>query len=79
MDERYICLAKIADVNTAKVAAAKLDSEGIRSRLHGEALGPFPVTIGRLAETQLWVIAAQRERATDLLVELGIDCETPGS
>ncbi|MCP3998018.1 MAG: hypothetical protein GY722_23605 [bacterium] len=77
MSEQYICLAKIADVNAARVAAARLESEGISSRLHGEALGPFPVTIGRLAETQLWVIDAQRSPAAEILAELGLDCEDP--
>ena len=77
MDEHYTCVARIGDVNAARLAAARLDSEGIASRLHGEALGPFPVTIGRLAETQLWVTARQRDSAVAVLTELGIDCENP--
>ncbi|MDX2342797.1 MAG: hypothetical protein QNL12_03180 [Acidimicrobiia bacterium] len=75
MNDPYVCLATIADVNLARVAAARLQSEGIDSRLHGESLGPFPVTIGRLAETQLWVLADQQETATSVLADLGIDCE----
>lgn len=75
MNDPYVCLAKVADINLARVAAARLGSEGITSRLHGEALGPFPVTIGRLAETQLWVLSEQRQAATDVLEELGIECE----
>ncbi|MCP4307243.1 MAG: hypothetical protein GY788_20715 [bacterium] len=70
-----MCLAKVSDINLARVAAARLDSEGIDSRLHGEALGPFPVTIGRLAETQLWVLSEQKQAATNVLEELGIECE----
>ena len=77
MNDPYVCLATIADVNLARVAAARLQSEGIDSRLHGESLGPFPVTIGRLAETQLWVLADQQEPATSVLADLGIDCEPP--
>ena len=77
MSEQYVCLAKIPDVNAARVAAARLESEGILSRLHGEALGPFPVTIGRLAETQLWVVDAQRDSAAEILAELGLQCEEP--
>ncbi len=75
MSDQFVCLAKIPDVNTARVAAARLESEGVASRLHGEALGPFPVTIGRLAEIQLWVVAEQHELAADVLAELGIECE----
>ena len=77
MNDPYVCLATIADVNLARVAAARLQSEGIDSRLHGESLGPFPVTIGRLAETQLWVLADQQEPAASVLADLGIDCEPP--
>ncbi len=77
MNDPYVCLATIADVNLARVAAARLQSEGIDSRLHGESLGPFPVTIGRLAETQLWVLADQQEPATSVLADLGIDCQPP--
>jgi hypothetical protein len=77
MSEQYVCLANIPDVNAARVAAARLESEGIPSRLHGESLGPFPVTIGRLAETQLWVVDTQRELAAEILAELGLDCEQP--
>lgn len=77
MTEQYVCLAKIPDVNAARVAAARLESEGIPSRMHGEALGPFPVTIGHLAETQLWVVDSQREPAAEILAELGLDCEEP--
>ncbi len=77
MNDPYVCLATIADVNLARVAAARLQSEGIDSRLHGESLGPFPVTIGRLAETQLWVLADQQEPAASVLADLGIDCAPP--
>lgn len=75
MSEPYVCLATISDVNLARVAAARLHSEGIDSRIHGEPLGPFPVTIGRLAETQLWVLTDQQESASVVLEELGIDCQ----
>jgi hypothetical protein len=74
MNDPYVCLATISDINLARVAAARLDSEGISSRLHGEALGPFPVTIGRLAETQLWVLSDDRGPASAVLEELGIEC-----
>jgi hypothetical protein len=77
MSAPYVCLAKISDINLANVAAARLKSEGVASRLHGEALGPFPMTIGRFAETQLWVLADQRETAALVLEDLGIECDQP--
>lgn len=79
MSDHYVCLATIADINLANVAAARLHSEGINSRLHGESLGPFPMTIGRLAETQLWVLTDQRESASLVLADLGIACLPPAN
>lgn len=75
MTDSHVCLARISDVHIASVAAARLQSEGIESRLHGEPMGPFPVSIGRLAETQLWVLANQRDAAAEVLEDLGIDCD----
>ena len=75
MTEGFVCLAKLADLGSAQVAAARLASEGIETRLHGEALGPFPVTVGGLAITQVWVQADQAQPATEILTELGIECE----
>ena len=76
MSDRYVCVARLPDLQTAQVAAAHLDSEGVATRLHGEALGPFPMTIGRFAETHLWVLCDQRELAEDILEELEIDFES---
>ncbi len=77
MSENYVCIARLSDVNEARVAAARLESEGVAARLHGEAFGPFPVTVGRLAETQLWVMSEQRGTAAIVLGDLGIECEEP--
>jgi hypothetical protein len=74
MDHKYVCLATIGDINLAHVAAARLESEGLSVRLHSEALGPFPVTVGRLAETQLWVVADQAAEATQVLEDVGVEC-----
>ena len=40
--------------------------------------GPFPVTVGRLAETQIWVRADDAAQAALVLKEIGIDCD-PGT
>jgi hypothetical protein len=78
MKDHYVCVAMIPDVNRARVAAARLESEGVATRIHGEAMGPFPVTIGRLAETQVWVMADQQAMAAAVLGDLGIECEDLG-
>ncbi len=70
----YVCFARVPDLATAQVAAARLASEGITARIHGESTGPFPVTIGRLAETELWVRSSDRSVAQQVLVDAGILC-----
>ena len=75
MTDGFACIATVADLNLAKVAAARLVSEGFDVRVHGEATGPFPVTVGRLAETQLWVHADDAADAALVLEEIGIDCD----
>lgn len=75
MTDGYACVATVADLNLANVAAARLRSEGFDVRIHGEATGPFPVTIGRLAETQLWVRADNASAAVQVLEEIGIACD----
>lgn len=74
MDQQFVCLATIADVNLAQVTAARLQSEGLTVRLHGEAMGPFRLTLGGLAETQLWVAATDTDLATAVLEDAGIAC-----
>ena len=75
MSDQYVCIAKVPDLNEARVAAARLASEGVDARIHGETLGPFPVSVGRLAETQLWVLTEHRATAALVLGDLGIECE----
>lgn len=74
MSDGFACVATVADLNLANVAAARLQSEGLKVRVHGEATGPFPVTIGRLAEAQLWVRADDARQAVAVLEEIGIAC-----
>lgn len=78
MTRGFTCIATVADLSLANVAAARLRSEGLETRVHGEATGPFPVTVGRLAETQIWVRADDAAQAALMLEEIGIDCD-PGS
>jgi len=74
MDDNFVCIAKVPDVNEARVIAARLNGEGVDTRIHGEPMGPFPMTVGRFAETELWVSAADRPTAAIVLGDLGIEC-----
>lgn len=66
-------LATVGDLATARVLVARLASEGIESRLHGDPLGPYPVTVGALAETQIWVLSDRIEEASTLLLDAEVN------
>jgi hypothetical protein len=74
MENKFVCVAKVPDVNEARVIAARLASEGVATRIHGEPMGPFPMTVGRFAEAELWVPAEDRPTAAVVLGDLGIEC-----
>ena len=71
---RFTCVATIGDPAEARVAAARLQHEGLTVRVHGEADGPFPVTVGPFAATQLWVAADEADAATAVLADIGVVC-----
>ncbi|MFQ5968281.1 MAG: DUF2007 domain-containing protein [Acidimicrobiia bacterium] len=75
----FVLLGRMGDPATARVAAARLDAEGIEVRVHGEALGPYPVTVGQMAVTELWVRDAQLEDARRLMLEFEIDTLEPSA
>ena len=66
---RFVHLATLGDANTARIFAARLEAEGIEVRLHGDAQSIYPVTVGALAETQLWVLSDKVEEASKLLLD----------
>lgn len=74
---RFVRLATVGDVNTARILAARLQSEGIEVRLHGDALGPYPMTVGSFAETQLWVLSDRVAEASRLLLDAEIKAFLP--
>ncbi len=69
----FVHLTTIGDVNTARIIAARLEAEGIEVRLHGDALSIYPVTVGALAETQLWVLSDRVDEASTLLLDAEIN------
>jgi len=66
-------VATVGDITAGNVLAARLRSEGIEVRVHSPALGPYPVTVGRLAETELWVLSDRVEDATSVLLDAEVN------
>jgi hypothetical protein len=62
-------LATLPDSAAADLCAALLRSAGIASRLKGESLGPYRLTIGQMAATEVWVPETQLEDARAILEE----------
>jgi len=70
--EPFVRLATLGDLASAQVFAARLGAAGIPARLHGEALGPYRVTVGDMAATQVWVGRGDAGEARRLLDEAGL-------
>jgi hypothetical protein len=71
--DRFVRVATLGDIGSARIVAARLESEGIEVRLHSESLGPYPMTVGRWAETELWVPESRLADAEALMLEAEID------
>lgn len=65
----FVRLTTVGNLNVARILAARLDSEGIAVRIHGAPLGPYPVTVGSMAETQLWVPIDRLAEASEVLLD----------
>jgi hypothetical protein len=68
----FMRLATLPDAAAADLCAALLRSAGIPSRLRGESLGPYRLTIGAMAVTEVWVPAARLEDARAVLAEAAV-------
>jgi len=67
--EPFVLLATLGDPAAAELCAALLRSEGIDSRLRGESLGPYRLTIGAMAATQVWVPITRLDDARSLVLQ----------
>lgn len=67
----FVLLATLADPAAADLCAALLRSAGIDSRLRGESLGPYRLTVGDMAATQVWVPATELPDALALIEDSG--------
>lgn len=68
----FVLLTTLADPTAAELCAALLRSAGIESRLRGESLGPYRLTIGSMAATQVWVPASELADAQEVIEESGL-------
>ena len=59
----FVRLVTLPDQGAAEVVAALLRSAGIPTRLRGESLGPYRLTIGEMAQTEVLVPVAHFEDA----------------
>ena len=66
---RFVPLTRVGDITAARVLAARLQSEGIEVRLHSQSFGPYPVTVGQMAETELWVLSDRVDEASEILLD----------
>lgn len=71
--EAFVLLATLSHPAAADLCAALLRSEGIESRLRGESLGPYRLTIGEMAATQVWVPLSRIEDARSLVLQGDFD------
>lgn len=70
---RFVPLTRVGDVTSAQVLAALLRAEGIEVRVHSQAFGPYPVTVGQMAETDLWVLSDRVEDASRVLLNAEVN------
>jgi hypothetical protein len=71
--DSFVLLTTLGDPAAAHLCAALLRSEGIPSRLQGESLGPDRLTVGEMAETQVWVPRSRLDDARHLVLETDVE------
>jgi len=70
---RFVKIATVGDMTAGNVLAARLRSEGIEVRVHSQALGPYPLTVGDMAETELWVMSDRIDDAKTILLDAEVN------
>jgi cytochrome c-type biogenesis protein CcmH/NrfG len=63
-------LTKVGDLASANIIAARLRAEGIEARVHSPSLGPYPVTVGDMALSEIWVLEDRIEDASRVLLDI---------
>ncbi|MCP3974895.1 MAG: DUF2007 domain-containing protein [bacterium] len=70
---RFVKVATVGDITAGNVLAARLRSEGIEVRVHSQAFGPYPMTVGDFAEAELWVLTDRVEDASAILLDAEVN------
>ena len=70
---RFVHIATAGDLVEGRVLAARLEAEGIEVRLHSQSFGPYPVTVGQMAETEIWVLSDRVEEASTILLDAEVN------
>ena len=66
----FVKVATVGDITAGNVLAARLRSEGIEVRVHSPALGPYPVTVGDMALSEIWVLEDRIDDASQILLDI---------
>ena len=69
----FVLLGKVGDAARARLLAARLESEGIETRVHGEGVGPYGFTVGQMAVTELWVPPDRLDDAKEVMLAAEVD------
>ena len=69
---RYVRLTTVSHVAAAQILVARLEAEGISGRIHSESLGPYPLTVGQMAEAEIWVLEDRLEEAGHILLDAAV-------
>ena len=70
---RFMRIATVGDLVEGRVLAALLETEGIEVRLHSQAFGPYPMTVGQMAETEIWVLSDRIDEASAILLDAEVN------
>lgn len=74
--EPLVTLTTMGDLIAAHVLVAHLLSEGVTAVVRGEPLGPYPVTVGRMAVTEILVPQNELEEARVVLEEIELEASS---
>jgi hypothetical protein len=66
-------LARITSPNMARILAARLESEGIECHLSGGVDSPYRLTVGPMAQVDIWVRPEDVDDARTVLLVAEVD------
>ncbi|MBT8208002.1 MAG: DUF2007 domain-containing protein, partial [Acidimicrobiia bacterium] len=76
---RFVRLATLGDTVSANIMGARLESEGIEVRIHSQGFGPYPMTLGNMADAELWVLEDRVDEASQIMLETEVIDALAGS